>query len=101
MDRRQELQTILENILGSSNVYFQPPPTFRMKYPCIVYKRTTADTQFADNAPYTFRVRYQITYIDRSPENEIVGKIASLPMCVYDRFYTSDGLNHDVLNIYF
>ena len=101
MDRRPMLQACLMSILGSTNVYFQPPPTVQMRYPCIVYERSTGDTQFADNNPYTFKVRYKITYIDRSPDNDVVEKIAMLPMCTYDRFYTADGLNHDVLNIYF
>lgn len=101
MDRRRNLQDLLVNILGSTNVYFQPPPTIQMKYPCIVYERSSGDTQFADNNPYTFKLRYKVTYIDRSPENTIVRKIASLPMCTYDRFYTSDGLNHDVFNLYY
>ena len=101
MDRRRNLQALLVNILGSSNVYFQPPPTIKMKYPCIVYERSTGDTQFADNNPYTFELRYKVTYIDRSPENEVVKKLASLPKCTYDRFYTADGLNHDVFNLYF
>lgn len=101
MDRRRNLQALLVNILGSSNVYFQPPPTIKMEYPCIVYERSTGDTQFADNNPYTFEFRYKVTYIDRSPENEVVKKLLSLPKCTYDRFYTSDGLNHDVFNLYF
>lgn len=101
MDRRPLLQELLTSILDSPNVYFQPPPTIHMRYPCIVYERNTGDTQFADNNPYTFRVRYKITYIDRSPDNDVVEKLAMLPMCTYDRFYIAEGLNHDVLNIYF
>lgn len=101
MDRRQDLQNLLVNILGSNKVYFQPPPTIHLDYPCIIYERNTADSQFADNNSYLFKFRYKITYIDRSPENNIVKKLARIPMCTYDRFYTSDGLNHDVLNLYY
>ena len=101
MDRRRKLQQILMNILGSNNVYFQPPPTIKLKYPCIIYQRTSGDTNFADNSPYNFHIRYKITLICREPEQKILEKIASLPMCKYDRFYTSDNLNHDVFNIYF
>lgn len=101
MDRRPDLQKLLTTILGSDNVYFQPPPTIRMKYPCIVYERTSGDTQFADNNPYTFRLRYKINLICRQPEQEVLAKLAALPMCTYDRFYVADGLNHDVFNLYF
>ena len=37
MDRRLKLQTLLESIKGVSKVYFQPPETVKMSYPCIVY----------------------------------------------------------------
>lgn len=34
---RIDLQYLLENILGSRHVYFQPPETVKMNYPAIVY----------------------------------------------------------------
>lgn len=101
MGQRIDLQRTLETILGSDNVYFQPPPTIRLDYPCIVYKRSSGDTQFADDKPYTFMVRYTVTLIQRHPESAVFDKIAALPMCTYDRFYATDGLNHDVFNLYF
>lgn len=101
MAQRLELQSKLVEILGSPNVYFQPPPTVQMKYPCIVYKRDRLDTEFADNSPYKHKKRYQITIIDQDPDSEIPDKVAMLPMCVYDRFYTADNLNHDVYNLFF
>ena len=35
---RLSLHNILVSILGTSNVYFQPPTTITLKYPCIIYK---------------------------------------------------------------
>ena len=52
MSRRIELQTILEGLLGSENVYFQPPENLKMKYDCIRYSRTKIKTVFADDTPY-------------------------------------------------
>ncbi|MET0787435.1 MAG: hypothetical protein ABWY25_12105 [Paenisporosarcina sp.] len=101
MAPRPELQTILVDILGSSNVYFQPPPTVKMEYPCIVYRRDFGETNFACNKPYQHSKRYQVTIIDRNPDSDIPGKIAMLPMCVFDRFYTADNLNHDVYKLFF
>ena len=97
---RLALHEILCEALGSRNVYFQPPESIKMQYPCIVYKRSTGDTQFANDNPYTFRVRYQVTYIDKNPDSDVLEKIADLPMCTYDRHYTSDNLNHDIFNLY-
>ena len=97
---RTKLHEKLVSILGTRNVYFQPPESIKMQYPCIVYKRSTGDTQFANDNPYTFRVRYQVTYIDKNPDSDVLEKIADLPMCTYDRHYTSDNLNHDIFNLY-
>ena len=101
MGQRLDLQTLLEGILGSRNVYFQPPANVQMLYPCIVYHRDTAVTKFADNKPYRYTKRYMVTIIDRDPDSEIPNKVAALPRSVFNRFFTADNLNHDVFNVYF
>lgn len=100
MDRLQ-LQTLLEGILGSSNVYFQPPATVKMSYPCIRYERADSDTKFADNKPYSIKKRYQVTVIDRNPDSVIPNKVAKLPLCTHNTFFVADNLNHDVFSLYF
>lgn len=72
-----------------------------MKYPAIVYKRDTADTQFAGNIPYRNTLRYQVTVIDRDPDSDIPVKVAALPMCLFNRHFVANNLNHDVFNLYF
>jgi hypothetical protein len=99
MGLRLELQKLLEEI--TDNVYFQPPTNIQLKYPCIIYKRDFANTEFADNTPYAYKWRYMITVIDQNPDSEIPGKVATLPMSLFNRFYTVDNLNHDVFSIYF
>lgn len=101
MPLRTDLQTLLEGTLGTDSVYFQPPTTVKMVYPCIVYARSNADTRFANNLPYLYIQRYQLTLIAKDPDSDVVGKIAMLPMCIFDRHYTADNLNHDVFNIFF
>lgn len=101
MDRRQDLQNLLMSILGSNNVYFQPPETVKLNYPCIIYNRSRGDTRFADNNPYSFVFRYDVTVVSRDPEEDTIMKLAALPMCTHERFYTADGLNHDVFNLYY
>lgn len=101
MGKRVELQTILEGILGSRNVYFQPPSTVRMAYPAIVYERSHIEIEHADNLPYQEHKRYQITVIDQNPDSEIPDRIAKLPLCSFVRHYTADNLNHDTFNLYF
>ena len=101
MAPRVQLQTLLETLLGSPNVYFQPPVNIQMQYPCIVYQRDTAKTEFADDNPYHRTLRYQVTVIDQNPDSIFPDLIASLPLCTFERFYTADNLNHDVFNLFF
>ena len=101
MAQRLELQALLVSISELDNVYFQPPPSVIMKYPCIVYRRDYELVNHADDIRYKHMKRYLVTVIDRDPDSGILDKIAELPMCTYDRFYTADNLNHDVYKLFF
>jgi hypothetical protein len=101
MAPRLELQTLLETLLGSEKVYFQPPPSFMMEYPCIVYNRSNIRSKHGDNLPYKLDKEYTITVIDANPDSIIPDKVAVLPRCAFDRSFISDKLIHDVFNILF
>jgi hypothetical protein len=101
MGTRPEFQTVLEDLLGSGNVYFQPPPNVTMSYPAIVYNRDYQDVKRADNIPYSRTLRYQVTVIDADPDSLIPDKVAELPMTTYVRHFTADHLNHDIYDVYF
>ncbi len=101
MAPRLELQELLVSLLGSSHVYFQPPATMHMQYPCIIYERDSVNTRYADNKPYKNKKRYQVTVVDPNPDSDIPDKIAALPLSSFDRFYAADNLNHDVYNLFF
>lgn len=101
MGTRLELQTLLETLLGSDKVYFQPPPDFMLSYPCIVYNRSNIRSAHGDNRPYKLEKEYTITVIDPNPDSLIPDKVSQLPRCAFDRHFTADQLNHDVFNILF
>ena len=101
MGTRLELNALLKTLLGSNNVYFQPPSSISMSYPCIVYQRDYITTRFANNSPYLHKNRYKITVIDKDPDSSIPAKIGKLDMCSFDRHYVADNLNHDVYTLYF
>ena len=96
LNQRLEFHEILCEILGSRNVYFQPPASKKMQYPAIRYVRYEIENTSADNRTYKQAMYYQVTVIDRDPDSEIVHKVSQLPMCTYDRHYAADNLNHDV-----
>lgn len=98
---RLELHEILCGLLGSRNVYFQPPPTFKMKYDCIVYSLQDNDAKHADDMRYINMKKYSVVAISKNPDSELQDKILELPYCEMDRAYPSDNLNHWVFTLYF
>lgn len=101
MSRRIELQELLEKLLGSENVYFQPPTNKKMQYDCIRYSRIKSKPDYADNIPYNLHDCYQVIAIYKDPDSDLPHKIAMLPMCSHNRHYTADNLNHDVFTLYY
>src|SRR5688572_11713746 len=101
MAPRLELQALLEALLGSRNVYFQPPANFQMHYPCFVYERDDIDIAHADNGPYKHKTRYKVTLIHADVDNDIHTKVGMLPTAAFDRSFSANNLNHDVYTIFF
>lgn len=97
MDRLQ-LQSLLEEI--TPHVYFQPPATLQMQYPCIRYERNGSSVQRAANALYRRAKRYQITVIDRSPDSTLPDQVEELSFSEFDRWFAADNLNHWVFNVF-
>ncbi len=101
MSRRLELHKILTGIKGVLKVYFQPPASIKMEYPCIRYAIDQDYNQRANNELYSHRIRYTVTVMDKNPDSVIPDALRVLPYCSFDRFYTADNLNHWVFSIYF
>lgn len=98
---RLKLQTVLERVLGSSNVYFQPPASVEMEYPAIVYGLENIENSFANDGVYSSNRQYKVTVIDEDPDSVIADKVSALPTCRFNRHFESDNLNHDVFIIHF
>ncbi len=101
MASRLELQAKLEELLGSKNVYHQPPESLKMEYPCIRYSKNEIDTNHADNMKYSSFTSYEIIVISKRSDNEVIQKILDLPYSAWERHYIADNLHHDVLNLYY
>lgn len=101
MDKRPNLQALLESVAGNRNVYFQPPSTIQMRYPAIVYSRSGMPANFANNEKYINHVTYKVTVIDQDPDSDIVKRVNQLPNCSFNNHYVSDNLNHDVFTIHY
>lgn len=101
MSDRLYLDGILREIPGVKKVYFTPPNSTKLVYPCILYSLDGMNNVHADNKNYRVNKRYLITVIDTDPDSEIPDVISELPYCSLSRPpYVSDGLYHFIFEIY-
>lgn len=101
MGTRLELQSKLEELLGSRQVYYQPPESVKMEYPAIVYSKSKVWIANAGDITYSKINRYDITVISKKPDDPVLDKLLGLQYCSYDRHYKSDNLNHDTFTLYY
>ena len=101
MASRADLQNELESLLKSRNVYYDPPESVKMEYPAIRYTKSDINTKHADDRPYIHKKQYELTVIDRRPDNPVIDEILKLPMSDYGRHYTADNLHHDTITLYY
>ena len=102
MASRLELHEELCTILGSRNVYFQPPESVKMKYDAIRYELGGKDIKRADNRLYRFTNQYDGVVITRNPDTTIPDAIlAHFEMCGFGRPYIADNLNHYPFTLYY
>ena len=100
---REDFHEILCEMLGSRNVYFQPPESIKLKYPCIVYELNSIWTDKADNAKYLKHKQYKVTVINEDPDDasELAEKLLEMQYSRFETTYVADNLNHYVLTIFF
>ena len=99
---RIDLQNELELLLGSGNVYFQPPESGKMKYPCIVYSLNDIDLTKASNKNYKVDKSYSVTLIHKNPDNELKDQILNaFDYIIFDRHYEVDNLHHYNYTLYY
>ncbi len=98
---RLSLHSLLVGLLGSSNVYFQPPATLKMGYPCIIYKLDDVQSIHASNQRYINNKRYFITVVDKNPDTKLPDKILDLEYSSFEDHFVNDGLNHYMCSLYY
>ncbi len=97
---RLTLQTALEEFMGNRNVYYQPPASIKLKYPCILYEMSRINQIPADNRTYLKYKEYTLTIIHSDADSTLPDDILdAFEMIAFDRTYRADGLYHDVFTI--
>jgi len=98
---RLQLHEELCDVLGSRNVYFQPPESVKIKYPAIIYHVENIDQKFANNMTYNKDRAYLLILVHPDPDNDIIEKLLfSFPKIRFDRAYDSDNMHHYVYVLY-
>lgn len=101
MSDRLHLQAKFEEILGSRNVYFQPPASVSMRYPAIKYDLKEFRTRSANNSStYIMSTGYECILIMKEPDTEYLQEIFKIPYCRFGRYYRADNLHHYTFTIY-
>lgn len=102
--QRESLHTVLSSLAGIRGVYFQPPSSEKMKYPCVSYDYDSESILNADNKPYISWPKYTVEIIDRDPESSLPKMLETIhPRCIvkFDRKFTHDNLNHWMFTLVF
>ena len=102
MASRLDLHEELCRLLGSRNVYFQPPASVMMKYDAIRYSLAEPNLKRADDKVYLKVNRYEGLVITRDPDSTIADDILHhFEMCSLGRPYVADNLNHFPFTLYY
>ena len=103
MGSRLDLHEELCNVLGSRNVYFQPPESKQLKYDCIIYSKNNVLSRYANNNNnYMSKDRYELTIIYKDPDCDIPKRITDFfKYCRQDRHFVVDNLYHETFTLYY
>ena len=102
MGSRPNLHEDLCEILGLRNVYYNPPESVKLQYPCIKYSMPGMDQKYANDGLYVATNKYEVIVIDPDPDSKIYCTILKrFPMCRLDQRYKADNLDHSVLTLYY
>lgn len=100
MGSRLDLHNELLSFLP--NVYFQPPETIQMIYPCIVYSKVEKYEMFSNDKLYTSIQGYHIIVIEHDPDSTVADEINKyFYNCTIEQYYTVNNLNHTTLTLYY
>lgn len=88
---------------NTGKVYFQPPSSVHLEYPCWVVERAKVYQPKANNRTYLFQVGYRCMYMNRvEPDPEVLDMIPRrYECCQYQNHYVVDNIHHDVFLIYY
>lgn len=101
MLKRVDIQEKFKFLLGSNNVYYQPPANLKMKYPAIVYSLDGLDVKRFDNTRLINKNCFSVTHIYRNEsENLVETMLKNFVYISFDNRSIVDGIYNDHYTIY-
>lgn len=101
MLKRVDIQEKFKFLLGSNNVYYQPPANLKMKYPAIVYSLDGLDVKRFDNIRLINKNCFSVTHIYRNEsENLVEAMLKNFEYISFDNRSIVDGIYNDHYTIY-
>lgn len=109
MGSRHELHDELKALLGTTKktgnearVYFQPPESIKLSYPCYVYHRVPNTDLRANNMVYKRFTKYALTYITYEPDDPLIDETEDhFSMCRMMNTSSSSGLNNYYYDLFY
>ena len=102
MASRLQLHEEFCEILGTRNVYFNPPASLMMNYDAIRYAFGDKDITRANNSVYRIVNKYEGVVISTDPECTIPDELLMhFQMCSLGNPYVADNLHHFPFTIYY
>lgn len=101
IEAHQALVGAMELAGYTSHVYYQPPESIKLVYPCIVYNREKFDTRYSNNKVYKDMTRYTVTVMDKNAESPLADVLRDLQYCEMDREFTSENIHHFVFTLFY
>ena len=102
MTSRSKLHEELCKLLGTRNVYFQPPESVRMQYDAIRYSLAGKDLKRANNRIYRNTNQYDGVVITTNSDSNIPDTLLNhFEMISFGKPYTADNLHHYPFTLYY
>lgn len=97
-EQRLTLHAKLKTLFPNYKLYFRPPNTIKLEYPCIVYDLAMQEPRHANNTLYTLYLEFEITIISVLP-GVTSSDILTIPSSRQQSHFISNNLVHDVYKV--
>lgn len=102
MGNRLQLHNRLSEVLETTNLYYQQPENFKLKYPCAIYNQEAGNVKKASNKLYGYTSKYSVTFISNiEKDSVIIDMLNSFEYCSIERAFVNDNLYHYVFTLYY